>query len=246
MNSQSSETEGKNKADQRQDTAFPVKVKEGVISAGPASSEGMGARTTAYWEKRQYWVQATIAVVGAISVAIYAFQLYEMRKATKAATEGLALTREMNRLDQRPWVTASGGTLLKAPLVGEKVTVMVALLNSGKTPALETRGAGKVFITGAALSQEKFLFDTSGPEVSRTVVGPTSTTHVLLHTPEPLTEAQFQSMKSGEYQLFCTGFAEYWDISGRPHKTTFCYQLTLEDWVPGQSLQSCGEGNKVN
>ena len=63
------------------------------------------------WKDSQWWQVFAAAILvpfGIYAVIIYSAQLEEMRKATRAATEGLALTREMNRLDQRAWVATSG------------------------------------------------------------------------------------------------------------------------------------------
>lgn len=246
MNSQSSETEGENKPDQRRDTALPIQSDKAAVSAEPANNEGKNTRGTAYWEKRQYWVQTTIAVVGAVSVVIYAFQLYEMRKSTDAATkaakaaeDGIKRAEASSHLDQRAWVSAGVGT--DVPTVGKVFTVNVTARNSGKTFARDfqsrviinivERDAEPAFALGRQTAAKAHgtasvsVLPPTGEYSTATDVDPDG-------KPGPITQEIFDNLSSGRTKLFVFGWVTYFDIFRCDHWTIFCNEM-LPGSVPG-------------
>src|SRR4051812_40721981 len=105
------------------------------------------------WERRQFIIQTTLAVVGVFGLIVYGWQLYEMRRATEAAAAsaraaeaGVALARDVEAHDRRPWITITSLKLTKPLVLGETPTIAVTLANSGKTPALQITIAGNAYV----------------------------------------------------------------------------------------------------
>lgn len=87
------------------------------------------------WEIR---IAAFLAIVNLGTLIVLIYQSIQMQKATKAATDGLKLTRHLAQIEQRAWVAPSD--IQGKPVLGQPFTVDVIVRNTGATFAKEFYG----------------------------------------------------------------------------------------------------------
>jgi hypothetical protein len=140
--------------------------------------------------------------------------------------EGLRITREANEVSQRAWLTVKSSTLAKPLAIGEAPTVIVQIVNSGRSPAL------KVLVSGAVFSRAKLrpedMAEGAPPgrrPFSRMVIGPDTSTTVPMDSDEPITrQVQIDAIHAGLWRLYTKGFISYRDIFGKARKSRFCFR----------------------
>lgn len=228
MNSSGGKAQGNKKANDGLPAASPIVERaEGNVGTKPAQREGDESSNSAKWERRQYRVQATIAVVGALSVVIYGFQLYEMRKATeattvaaKAAQDAVELARESAQIDQRAWVVIKAASFDKAISAGDPHTLNLVMTNIGKTPA---NNVDIYFWT--AISDEtdpdKLPRPESSQHPSQGVAAP-NVDIMVPASPVKLNAEQVAALTTGTLKYFAYGHISYRDVFGKKHTTKFC------------------------
>jgi hypothetical protein len=203
------------------------------------------------WRHPQVIVNGALALVGIAAAIIYYGQLSQMKKATKAATDGLALTGEMNYIDRRAWITVTKITLVGEPWADPLVlnacpVIRVILRNGGKTPAFDVRTVAAVYYGGG-----NDVTNWPKKEDSRAMVGPDSDTESDFNGPLLINEAAVKFMKDIPY-LFINGETTYCDVFKKRHKTRFCFyrsvqslkgnNLPLTAWRTGNGVEEKEEG----
>jgi hypothetical protein len=153
---------------------------------------------------------------------------------------------ETSRRDQRAWVTVSVANLSKPLAIGERPIVVLRMINSGKTPALDTAVAGTV-VSRKEVSQVEFAQDATGAMQSRMVVGPSTAVSVLLDSSEPVTrQEQIDAVARGPWTLYASGFITYRDVFRVEHRTRFCFKLDAEGIKQGGLVMAaCDRGNSL-
>lgn len=201
--------------------------------ADPTGDKQDHADSLPVWKDSQWWqvfVAAVLVPFGVYAVVIYSRQLEQMESTTKAATEGLALTREMNRLDQRAWVATSGASgELK---VGEQFVAHVTFKNTGKTFARNAQFRIKTEITKKdALPNFDSLFDASkdGKDPLMMILAPNAQYESMTDPLEnsPFSQEQIDNIRDNQ-ELFVFGRVDYADVFDRGHWTTFCYRYNVK------------------
>ena len=174
-----------------------------------------------------------------------------MKKATKAATGATDLSRrsleqiERNtHLDQRAWVTVRGAILTKQLATGEKVVVKLEIINSGKTPALETETAGVVSERPDTPRVDPTLPATVS---SRGVVGPGVVVTTEFESKVPITKDDIDWIQMGLNYIYVNGLIIYNDVFGQKHRTEFCFKISQKELQTQPFLMTdCDVGNTAD
>lgn len=181
--------------------------------AKPTKDQQGDSQQNPDWPRKHHNVQVLIAIGGLLGLAILILQWWQMREALHA--------------DQRAWVTVGTATLLKERTVNEKPEVEIKVFNSGKTPALEVKILGAVYLSAEEPGSVGYPKDTS--KYSSAVIGPAAPpTSVILERP-PLGELEVLAFSSGANGIYAHGEIRYVDIFGKHHTTGFCFCLRQKD-----------------
>jgi hypothetical protein len=251
MDAQHSEADGRDESEQASDNRLPHSPtgnEEGVdrvTSGQPSHSER--TNHTDYDKggiprKWEIGIAAFLAFVNCAALVIYSYQLTEMRKATKAATDGLTLTRKMNRLDQRAWVAP--GNVFSKPELDKPYRITVVATNTGKTPATDVVARLGTLVKGLADPDPHFgqlLNTTSIP--SGSLLAPNGATNMVfpMFDEKRLTQADLDHLTNPAVIHLIFGRVEYDDIFECHHWTSFCYKI-----LPDGTLERYGEYNKAD
>ncbi len=250
MNGESGKTHENSKANDGTDKVSPIPSDTPPVTDVPARNAKNETTNQTYWQRRHYRVQLAIGIIGTIAVIIYGCQLSEMRKATRAAERAANLANKSikqveanERLDQRAWITVRVAMLDNELAVGQKPSVTLEIVNSGKTP-----GTMEV-ATAVSWGSETPHFDVpSSPRVSRMVVAPgvTVTTQCLPKAPMEKQDDIDLIHMSLSY-VFVYGLLIYNDIFGQEHRTEFCFRIT-EDKLKKKPflMTACETGNRAD
>jgi hypothetical protein len=162
----------------------------------------------------------------------------------KLTREGLRMTRETDEVSRRAWLTVKTATLAKPLARGEAPVVLLEIINSGKSPALDVILAGSVF-SRAALPLQDVPREIIGPDSSRMAIGPDAMIIIPMTASEPISEQeQIDAIRYGPWRLYARGVIAYLDALRTPHKTTFCFRLKGDDFDRGV-MGACERGNTV-
>jgi hypothetical protein len=252
------ESEGHTESEDREQPTPPVNQPDTAVDTRPPGSGEGGKLEETEWQKRHIRIQAAIAFVGAIAVIIYGFQLCEMRKSTNAATDaakaakdGITFARDNAHLDQRAWVTISASQLVSPLVVGERPVIVVTLVNSGKTPALNVVSSGDADTVARGFSESEINSSLgTGHPGSKFVIGPGVTAKTmcnglrLIADETEIDDLHAASSEKGP-RLYVRGVIAYDDIFGKPHRTTFCAWINGRD-LEGPTMHSCEFGNTAD
>lgn len=158
--------------------------------------------------------------------------------------EGLRITRETDEVSRRAWLTVKTASLAKPLAKGEAPIVLLEVVNSGKSPAVDVILAGSVFSRAVPPSQDAPR-EIAGPDSSRTAVGPDAMITIPMTASEPISEQeQIDAIRHGPWRLYARGVIAYHDALRTPHKTTFCFRLKSDDFDRGV-MGACERGNTV-
>jgi hypothetical protein len=196
----------------------------------PATEKQNCASQLPMWKDSQWWqvwMQAVLIPVGIYALIIYFGQLDEMQKATKAATDGLAMTRDMAHVDQRAWVADSA--LVGTPELDKPFTIRVTIKNTGKTFAQHF--VGLMGVKGKELSQpdpdfEEILAGAKGG-ISIGLVPPNGSVieEIAFMDGKRMTQGDLDIIKSPMSVILVFGKIAYADIFRCEHWTTYCYRV---------------------
>ena len=160
------------------------------------------------FRKWSLWINGILAVAAIVAAIFYFCQL------------------QIARLDQRAWVTVTIATLEKPVATSEKPLVKVNILNSDKTPALNVKVLGVVYLAADEPGSVSFGDTAKYPAA---VIGPTATMNVTLDRP-PLGEDEVQAVQTNRNGIYAHGEITYLDIFGAKHHTGFCFSIREKDF----------------
>jgi hypothetical protein len=136
------------------------------------------------------------------------------RQAVEVSTRSL-------QMEQRPIVVVSFINLKDDVKAGEKTSATVAIVNTGRTPAVK---AQIVHHIGFALGQEPP--PVSGPEPpeepSVAVLAPNVVFPNDVMTEHAITDQEFNGLTIAKYRVFVWGQITYDDLFGNHYRTEFC------------------------
>lgn len=169
-----------------------------------------------------------------------------LEASTKQSRAALDASVEISRRDQRAWLTVNGISLSKPLAVGERVLVVIRVVNTGKTPAADTMVAGTV-LSRRTLA-EALSGRTEGNPDSRIIIGPNDAVTIPLDTSGPVTnQGQIDAISTGEWQLYAVGYIIYTDIFAAEHTTRFCFKADSEVAKAATAKwRGCAEGNSID
>lgn len=248
MNSESGEADKQSKAKDGANKVPPVPSNSSPVANVTTRDTENETANQPNWQRRHYWMQFAVFLVGAVVAFIYGCQLNEMRKSTNAATkaakaaeDNVALARENARLDQRAWVSATILTNDNPPKANKALSGSVVIKNSGKTFARRVSLAWYIqpvwkenapdFEGGAKIEQSSALLSPNAEYVAKG------------YSSVPLTQAESDNIKSGEMLIYTFGKITYTDIFDCPHWTTFCSYLKPGDW---KQYEICLQNNDTD
>jgi hypothetical protein len=167
----------------------------------------------------------------------------------RAAQLGAQVASESFYIGDRPYVFA-GNMVIEKFDVGVKPRIGVVFTNSGKTPAIDFRFAGKASI-GREPSPAKdspsgvCCFEPTLkqlPTGSLTTLPAGEKVAAVIELEGELDKATIDDIKDGKRFLFVYGIASYKDGLGKPHDLKFCslYLHSMEMFAP------CTEFNSTN
>lgn len=177
-----------------------------------------------YWERKHYKIQRTIALGGMAGLCVLILQWCQMR--------------DTLRTDQRAWLTVTNAELLKSPAVNEKPLVKINVSNSGRTPALQAKVLGVVYLAAEEPGSVNFGDVSKYPTA---VIGPSANISVTVDRP-PLGQAEELALRANENGIYAHGEIRYFDIFGRQHHTGFCFMIKQKDFLE-RAMTACETGN---
>jgi hypothetical protein len=137
---------------------------------------------------------------------------------------------EMRR-DRRPWITAKDArvTLMEVdkPIQGE-----MTLTNSGRSPALEVRVLGTIYVTNNLVEDIPEMDPIADGDITDGIVGPNMEIHLAVHTKVSVNAQELQLAKQPNTRFYFYGNLMYRDSSQSKllHRSQFCYYIQ-----PGQN-----------
>jgi hypothetical protein len=255
VNSESREAHEKSKSNDGADKVPPIPSDPPPITDIPTRNAKHETPNQTDWQRRHYWMQFAVFLVGVVVAIIYGCQLNEMRKSTnaaaraaRAAENSLTFARENAHLDQRAWVAAID--VRGTPQVGKEFEVFLLVKNSGKTFAKEFEILK--IVEGVVGGKEPRLdieenmrgvLQSLRQDRGVSVLAPNSefTASLTLNNHEEISQTQLDQIKSGQLVIFFHGKMTYRDIFNCPHWTTFCLRLD-----PSLKFTSCEKGNDAD
>jgi len=163
------------------------------------------------------------------------------QRSALASEQGVRQGRDALRLEQRPIVTVTWMRLKSDVKVGEKATIIIAIKNTGRTPAIKTRWLRTL---GFGRGQEPpfvppMVFD---EQPSLAVLSPEVEISNELLSDHPVTSDEMERLVAEHYRLFAWGTLTYEDLFGRKYKTEFCaFNRTLKTGETGKFF-ACPRG----
>ncbi len=176
----------------------------------------------AIWTAFQKW-DITISAITMFAViaasTIYAFQLFEMRKSTNAATAaakiaGDALTDSTNKFeaDERPYVVVTLVAFAEKPVVGGTMSATVMLKNTGKTPAINIHFHREIgYFENAPTNFAEWVAKANGNISSGTLGAGIDTTIQISH-PYVLKGEDIDEIQIGKSKVFVFGVCTYQSV----------------------------------
>jgi hypothetical protein len=229
VNSESGEAHKENESSNGTDKVSPIPSEPTTVADIPTRNTEDKTANQTDWQRWHYWMQFAVFLVGGVVAFIYGCQLNEMRKATRVATHGLGLTREMARLDQRAWVATDGAD--GALSAGQPFVIHIKFKNTGKTFARHAQITVKTEITKKdTLPNFNTLFDPpkNGKKPVTMILVPNAQYEMTTDPVEgsPFSQEQIDNIRDNQ-GLFVFGRIDYADIFDRKHWTTFCYSYDV-------------------
>ena len=209
-----------------------------VLFPAPSDQTPAPPQTSTDW----HWATAIVLVAMLAVLAYVALQLRNQREVlgselASSSSRLAAVLADNSKLEQRPWVGIA--EVVPLPYASGPGFFNVALQNSGRTPALQTRvsaSAQLTDLTGAATGSESVL------NVTHTAgtLFPGSQGKVLLdfHLSQPALVALYR----GQARLVLHVTVSYDDIFRNSHVTQNCWS-----WQPAlRQMESCNGYDTVN
>jgi hypothetical protein len=160
-----------------------------------------------------------------------------IRQSVEQSKTSLTAAIDANRLDQRAWIGIVGhsGPIIKS---GERIKFTTAILNTGKTPAIEVTGHVGSFSFAAAerfrpVYTDSLSSNRQGPSVSIMMPNQQQTIETNGHV--PMNQLEIDRLKAGAEILYFFGEMCYKDVFKRQHYVSWC-QFLMQDLT---SVRNC-------
>lgn len=160
------------------------------------------------------------------------------RKSNELTKGGLDLSRRVFEVGERPWVTVAWFEPIELDLsAGAEPVIRAALLNTGRTPALNGQGRMTASISPVALPGDLPPADLT----SIAVIG-AGIQQSLRMKLNPIQEEDALALSTGKKLLVVFGYFAYDDLFGESHELSFCSWYRREDlaWA------ACPTGTSAN
>lgn len=154
---------------------------------------------------------------------------------------------DISRNDQRSWIVVNALELAAPPIVGGRVHVNMAMINSGKTPGMKIVG-GSLIVSRPDITTLNFsdTFQTANPPIAVLAGGETYTAKIESQA-TIASQAQIEAIAQGTTRLFARGVIRYEDVFMRPHSTHFCGVMSgPQVRTAGARFSFCERGNDIN
>jgi hypothetical protein len=212
----------------RVSTEIPVRAEVNLPQGVEIRKKTADAKEDKQYQSRALLVAWLTLAAVVIYALISACQLYEMRRATNAATKSVNIANQTMLLDERAWVGVPSISGTK-PEVGKKLTFSVHFTNTGKSPARNLI----VYPGDEILRKDQSPnFSNETKQVSLGVLSPGSERTYENFVPmrdgdQELTQVAIDFLKT--QVLSVHGKITYDDIFGCHHWVTYAAYLR-EDW----------------
>ena len=151
--------------------------------------------------------------------------------------------RDNFRLDQRAWVMAPHFRLSGEVERGVGFTIAVAMINTGKGPALRVTPKSKLYVWQGEPPNDPIRAEE--PAVIQVILSPGVTGMQFETAPMTIADqATVESYNSGRSKIYIRGEIDYEDIFRLPHRTTLCALHTHGE--PLDAFTLCGHGNEID
>jgi hypothetical protein len=154
-------------------------------------------------------------------------QYPELQKSAGAARDAVTLARDSMHLDQRAWLAATVAEPVAIPEQRGRVTAILVLQNTGKTPALALKGWARLQDIWS-VGQEKpefFKHDSSNDTpIDMPVLIPNALARLSLH-------GQTNQFGFEKDNFYVNGEVRYCDVFNEAHFVNFCFQWR-GNWNP--------------
>lgn len=174
------------------------------------------------------WISLFVGMLGAATGLVVVLQWRVMNQQLDEMKASNDLARQAMEVSERAWVGLKSITLLEKLSPGKAPRVSVVIENGGHSPALETM-VRVILIATDEVFPKNPPYPDSGTQGRSAVFAPGATHYLEIQNGPLLTLQEVKYFNNGQSKLFVYGFAEYKDIFGKGHKTTFC-----GEYVPGQ------------
>ena len=174
-----------------------------------------------------------LAIVGVFQIILFFSTLKATQKAANAANESASLQKEAMINTQRAFVFLQGmdpSIHLNQDQIPDQFVIRPQIINSGKTPAINSWGFAYRQIFDRTIPDEKIIPNMPTPPVGRniTFIGPSTISNAndIIITPQ---EALATWKK--EIRIFIWLIIEYNDMFANTllHHTNYCFEVLLTD-----------------
>jgi Sec-independent protein translocase protein TatA len=215
-------TEAGKTAHTQQDPAPLVRAEVNLPEGIEIRKSASDAQSDKNYEFRTLLVSSLTLVAIVIYAVISGWQLWEMKKATTAATESANAATTSLHLDQRAWVGAGGGKFL---IDAKELKVEFTVANVGKSPASDV--VSNIAWIGKVKGENLYPGDILYPreDGQNGTMFPTQTFQLRNSLPDPIDPYQssyVDQLRRGDKVLFVFGRIRYRDIFAVWRWTHFC------------------------
>lgn len=215
-----------------------------TLPSTPNQDDGPRQEKRDRLERWKFRVEVTTAVIIALYTGIAAWQLNEMRKATRAATKSADTAKDTLIRSQRPWLVNDGPATYKVGSFYKEqdsagVDFTFQVKNFGSAPGLDVGEGLQPFVRTSGDMRD---FDTARKQACQLadgIVNVNSETIFPQQTVSYSTGAFIPNFSKVRAALFygCIAYRDQFDTMHTTHHTTFCVFGPIKE---PHSLAICG------
>jgi hypothetical protein len=210
--------------------------------------ETANAPTQEQQQSDKFFRRASLIIDALVFIAVAIYSVFAALQWSAMNTQVTVMNAQLDtaKNDQRAWVTVQSCKLDKALAINEAPAVVVEVINSGRTPALDAQIYSVVFTRALSWSNDLPTDTTNVKVVSRMVISPGARPTSTLKCETAFTEqTQIDVIQEGYVNVFATGVIKYFDVFKREHRTNFCFQIGGKT-LDGLFMQACEIGNTAD
>jgi hypothetical protein len=193
-----------------------------VIGARSLRAVGRGTVVVVNWiNSRSPFVTTLATVVIAILTFYYVRYSRDQWKAMNTQTQIADATLKQIRYEDRPWMTVVS-VLPTVVETDKQIEGVITLINSGKSPALDTTADANMYITSDLYADVTPLAGIPENEVMHDLVGPNTQRIISVHSKDKPNSIQAKRLKQPDVRYYFYGIITYKD-NVTVHRTEFCY-----------------------